>query len=429
VTLLTAPISMVTQSLAALRIWLAFLSAVGLYLGMRPWLRLVDSWIVPLAAALWSGLWVSMFYGYAAMPNEWVAFAALAATGWCVVALREPARRTAWIWLAASLAVAALMRPSDSAAIATPLVVATLVARRVSVRSRVHVVGAMALGLAVGLAEWVVEARVSFGGVGSRLHAASVENGGAGLHWSLPREMRALGGPTLCRYHCNADAATSDRLWWFLLVPLAVAGIVIAWRRAVLIWDAAPLVLPVVVGVVLAGEYFVIVGYAAPRFLMPAYLLLAIPVAAAFRGGYAALQGRARLAAAGVLVVALALQTVAQVDVARRIGRTAKVTGATEAALARFLSTSGVSGNGRCAVAGNDAGPASYLADCYGIDTIGWRPIAKDLAYRGGERVALLLPPREQPMPFYASWASELFIDGSTRLRVWFSPAIYERPI
>jgi hypothetical protein len=425
VTLLTAPISLVTPSLAALRVWLACLSGVGLYAGMRPWLRLVQPWTVPFAAALWSGLWVSVFYGYAAMPNQWVAFAAVAATGWCVVALRDPTRRWAWIWLGVALAVAALMRPSDSVAIAAPLVIAIMAARRVPLRRRIRLLSAIAAGLGAGWVEWIMEAQIRFGGIASRLHAASVENGGGGLHWALGAEMRALAGPTLCRYHCHADAATSDRLWWFLLLPLAVAGIVLARRRSVLIWDALPLVLPMAVGIALAIEYFVVVGYAAPRFLMPAYLLLAIPVADALRGGYVALPARGRTAAAAVLAAALALQTFGQVDVARRIGSTAKQAGSLESSLARFLSARGVSGvraDGRCAVAGNEAGPTSYDVDCYGIDTIGWRQIAQELAQDHGDRVALVLPPRESPLPFYATWPYAMFVDGRVRWKVWLSP-------
>jgi hypothetical protein len=429
VALLTAPVSLITPSLTALRAWLAFLSGVGLYAGMRPWLRVVGGWTVPLAAALWSGLWVSLFYGNAAMPNQWIALAALAATGWFVVALREPARRSAWVGFGAALAIAALMRPSDSVALAVPLVVTALVARRVPLRHRGALLALTAVSLVAGWAEWLIEAEVRFGGVAARLQAASVENGGAGFHWTLGAELRALSGPTLCRYNCLADAPPVDRVWWLLLLPLAVAGIWFARRQVIVMRDAATFVLPTAVGLALAAEYFVLVPYAAPRFLLPAYLLLALPVAEGLRGMLVFSAPRFRVLTGLVLVAVLGLHEVAQVRVARTVTANAKQIGAVEARLATFLSEHGVDGNGvngqgartGCAVAGQHAGPTSYLDDCYGIDTIGWPVMAEQLAERG-ERVALVLPRRQLPLPFYATWLEAPYVDGRVRWTVWISP-------
>jgi hypothetical protein len=70
VTLLTAPATLVSSSVTLMRFWLALVSGVGLYLSFIPWLRLRNNAVVPVAAALWSCLWVSIYYSYEAMPNQ-----------------------------------------------------------------------------------------------------------------------------------------------------------------------------------------------------------------------------------------------------------------------------------------------------------------------------------------------------------------------
>jgi hypothetical protein len=55
-TILLAPLTELTSSTAALRWYLAVLSAVGLYLAFLPWLRLWPGYLAPIAAALFSTL-------------------------------------------------------------------------------------------------------------------------------------------------------------------------------------------------------------------------------------------------------------------------------------------------------------------------------------------------------------------------------------
>ena len=119
-----------------------------------------------------------------------------------------------------------LVRPGDAVYLAAPLVIAAIVFWRSWPRA-VAVVG----GLVAGGAEWVVEAYARFGGIASRLHAAGAEQGGFGLHFALPDELRALNGPTLCR-PCTIGVRYPELdLWWFLL-PVLVALAVLAARRA-----------------------------------------------------------------------------------------------------------------------------------------------------------------------------------------------------
>ena len=110
--LLLAPVAALTQSVPVIRCYLAVLAGVCLYLAFRPWLGLfgpaarparprdaleeapgaVSRYAVPLAAALFVTLWSTVLYGAMAYPNLWLAFALVAAAGWFCRALREPGR-------------------------------------------------------------------------------------------------------------------------------------------------------------------------------------------------------------------------------------------------------------------------------------------------------------------------------------------------
>jgi hypothetical protein len=81
VPLLVAPVSLLTGSVVALRIYLAILSGIGLFLALLTWRGLRPAWILALAAAAYGTLWVAIYYGPQAMPDEWVAFSSLAAVG------------------------------------------------------------------------------------------------------------------------------------------------------------------------------------------------------------------------------------------------------------------------------------------------------------------------------------------------------------
>lgn len=81
VPLLVAPVSLLTGSVVALRIYLAILSGIGLFLALLTWRGLRPAWILALAAGAYGTLWVAIYYGPQAMPDEWVAFSSLAAVG------------------------------------------------------------------------------------------------------------------------------------------------------------------------------------------------------------------------------------------------------------------------------------------------------------------------------------------------------------
>ena len=129
-----------------------------------------------------------------------------------------------------------------------------------------------------GGAEWVVEAYARFGGIASRLHAAGAEQGGFGLHFALPDELRALNGPTLCR-PCTDRRPVSRT--GPVVVPAARAGGARRPGRAgrAVGPSLSSVLLPAVCGLCVAAQYLFMINYAAPRFLLPAYALLAVPAA------------------------------------------------------------------------------------------------------------------------------------------------------
>ncbi|MES4833298.1 hypothetical protein ABVB25_40180, partial [Streptomyces anthocyanicus] len=88
VSLLVAPLASWSASTELLRVYLALLSGLGLYLGLRAWKGLFPSRVLATAGAFFATLWVTLFYGPQAMPNYWVAIGALTTVGCALRALR-----------------------------------------------------------------------------------------------------------------------------------------------------------------------------------------------------------------------------------------------------------------------------------------------------------------------------------------------------
>lgn len=271
VSLLVAPVALVTGSVAVLRGYLAVLSGLGLLGALWVWRPLRPAWVLALAGVAFGGLWVAQYYGPQAMPDEWVALSGLAAVGFFLRAARSGSRGPL-AGLAASLALAALFRPGDAVFLAAALALAVAAVRA---WRRWQLLAAVAAGTAAGAAEWVIEAYLRFGGPLSRLRLAGAEQGGFGLHLAVWAELRALNGPTLCRPCTIGWRYPVLSLWWLALPVLVVLG-VLAARRAGQLGSSA---LPAVCGLSVAVQYLFLIDYAAPRFLLPAYALLAIPVA------------------------------------------------------------------------------------------------------------------------------------------------------
>ena len=123
--------------------------------------------MAPIAAALFSTLWTSIFYGFEAMPNLYVAIGAVASVGYFLRIRHEPQRPVHLVWLTFWLAFTALMRPYDSLYLVAALLVGAATMRGVSLRRRGMVSAVLIAAVAVGWSEWIVEAFVSYGGSGA----------------------------------------------------------------------------------------------------------------------------------------------------------------------------------------------------------------------------------------------------------------------
>ncbi|MCX5321042.1 hypothetical protein [Streptomyces sp. NBC_00120] len=111
--------------------------------------------VLALTGTLFVALWVTQLHGPQAIPNHWTALSALSAVGCFVRAAGNRSNRRALIGLCLALAAAALFRPTDALWLSLPMAAAGLCARR---WRRPALLTALFAGLALGGAQWVVEA-------------------------------------------------------------------------------------------------------------------------------------------------------------------------------------------------------------------------------------------------------------------------------
>ena len=381
VPMIVAPVALLTGSVAALRVYLSVLSGVALALALWTWRPLRPAWVLGLAGVIFGGLWVAEYYGPQAMPDMWSAFGGLAAVGCFLRWARERDGRWALGGLGVSVAFVTLVRPGDAVYLAAPLVAAAAGWRNW------RPVAAIGCGLLAGGAEWVIEAYVRFGGITSRLHAAGAEQGGFGLHFALPDELRALNGPTLCRPCVIGVRDPGLDLWW-LALPLLVAAGIIAARHA---GQLATGLLPAVCGLCLAAQYLFMINYAAPRFLLPAYALFAIPVADGLAAAITGVSRDMRPAVTAVVTCFLVVQLFTQhLVLDHEVGGTVRFHD-DYSRIATVLAEHGV--RPPCLIKGVQYIPIAFYAGC-----------ASNGAPAPGEPVAALVQTIGKPPAWARSW-------------------------
>ncbi|MEU7134440.1 hypothetical protein [Streptomyces sp. NPDC046261] len=404
VTVLVAPVIALTPSVTALRVTLALASAAALYAAFAVWEPLLGRARAALAALLFAGLWITVLSGPEVMPNLWVALASLAAVGWFLRARDDgPRRRRALVGLAASLAAAALLRAPDAGWLALPLLIACA---GVPDWRRPATVAAVTGGLAAGGAQWVAEAYVRFGGVGRRLSVSSGTEGGMGEHpgAGLRAAYRALNGPQLCRPCHIAGPSVTHALWWLLLPALTAAACALAVTGRRRGRRAAVTLLPVACALALAAPYLLLLDYSAPRFLLPAYALLAPPVAGlALHAAGAARTGRTRLAVSALLGAVLAAHLAVQAGELRVNTADARDTTVRYRRAAQELGRLGLTAP--CLVTGPRAQPVAYAAGCASAQIAGNNRshTAADIVRRASRiPTALLFDTKDPYLPSYA---------------------------
>jgi hypothetical protein len=359
--LLVAPVAMLTSSITALRVYLAIASGTALFCALLAWRRLRPAWMLALAALFFGSLWVAQYYGPQAMPDEWMAFAALAATGLFLRAVgpkADEAGRAGWprlAGLAALVAAAALIRIGDAVFLVAVLLLAALAVRA---WRQWPVIVAVVAGLIAGSAQWVAEAYARFGNPVQRLHLASAEQGGFGLRLGVWAELRAVNGPTLCRPCTIGWRYPALSIWWLALPVLIVLGLLAARQAGRL--GSAGLAASCALG--LAAQYLFGIWYAAPRFLLPAYALAAIPVADLVAWIIAKTRPGERAAMKVLIGFVLFGQIVTQHAVLERQVADTAALHADYAAIAADLRRLGVTPN--CLINGAQSIPVAFYADC-----------------------------------------------------------------
>ncbi|MEV6752663.1 hypothetical protein [Streptomyces sp. NPDC051214] len=414
VSLLAAPIASWSSSTSLLRVYMALLSGLGLFLALRVWRGLFPQRVVVLAGVLFATLWVTVFYGPEVMPNYWVAIGALAVVG-CFLRAQADRHDRAALWGAGvAAALLAWMRPTDAVWVVLPLFVLLLCVRR---WRRPRLFAALVAGLGSGAVGWVAEAYVSFGGLDARLADASRIQGGLGWNIAVLDQLRGLGGQTLCR-PCDSPVPAPELIaWWFALPVLAALGLAVAVRGR----RTARTLLPLACATTAGIPYLFMIGYAAPRFLLPFYALLAIPVADALVHLVTTPRRTWRPVAVtlAALVFAghLAMQYVVLEDTVARSTAGRQEWARTAAELHRL----GV--RPPCVVNGHEALPIGFYAGCSSAQTQGHNAsISQADLLRTAQRTptATLVPEKDGPPGYARDWPSHRAGD----LRIHLGPAV-----
>ncbi|MFG3259771.1 hypothetical protein [Streptomyces sp. NPDC048172] len=418
---LLAPVLAVTDSTTVLRIALATASAAGLYAAFRVWRPLLGRTVPAVAALAFATLWVTVLYGPQAMPNLWVALTAVAAVGWFLRATAppEPALARVLPGLALAVALATLFRFSDGLWLGLALLAACAAtgARRGrdrdrgrvhSFRTAVPSAAAVLGGLALGSAEWLVEAYVRWGGPGARLAASSATEGGIHPHWNAPTALRGLNGPLLCRPCAVHLTRPTHTLWWLalpLLAALACTLAALAARTAPRAPRPAVTVLPVLCAAALSVPYLLLLDYFAPRFLLPAYALLSLPVAGLAARTVAAVRpGLPRRLAALALAALFAAHLTAQYAELRTHVTAARATARRYQLAADRLHALGA--RAPCLITGEHAPPIAYYAGCASANVSGNNrdTTAPALRRRATEEPVAALTAADRPPHYARTW-------------------------
>ncbi|WP_055495672.1 hypothetical protein [Streptomyces sp. TP-A0356] len=408
ISLLVAPITSWSSSTALLRVYLAVLSAAALFLALRTWRGLFPASVLALGGGLFASLWVTVFYGPQVMPNYWVAIGALAGTGCFLRAHADSADRPAVWGVAASAALMTWMRPTDAVWIIAPSLVLLLFVRR---WWRLPVLLALIGGLAVGAVEWIVEAYLGYGGLAQRLSDGSRIQGGLGWNIAVGDQLRSLGGRALCRPCTGPMPNPAVIAWWFVLPLLAVLAAAIALRARRPAFPARTL-LPLACAATAAFPYLFLIGYAAPRFLLPAYALLAIPVAAALLHLVTGPDGRWRPITAAVVALGLAGHLAVQYTVLHHTVDRTRADHRAWSRTAAELHRLGV--RPPCLLTGNESIPIAFYAGCSSAATDGNNENSTPAAIAGAAQrmpVAYLGTPTGRPPSYARGWTPHSF-DG-----------------
>jgi hypothetical protein len=270
--LLAAPVTLITDSLTAIRVWMSVLSAVGLFLGLLSWRGLRPMWVLALAGLILASLAITQDSGVQIYPDWWGALGVLALTGLFLQAVgRRMRRRTVLPLIALASLVIVLMRPQNIVFIMGPAILAAVAVPR---WRNPRILVAMAVGAALGCLEWVIGAFVWYGGLATRLHEAGQEPPALSLYFALGTQAKVLSGPWYCipPGGCRGWTMPGETLWWVVFLAVAILGVVVSWRTAA----RASAVLAAATAVWVFAFYSFLVPFGAPRYILPVLALMSV---------------------------------------------------------------------------------------------------------------------------------------------------------
>jgi hypothetical protein len=270
--LLAAPVTLVTESLLAIRLWMAVLSAVGLFLAMLCWRGLRPMWVLALAGLILASLAITQDSGVQIYPDWWGALGVLALTGLVLQAVGGTMRgRIVLPVIAVASFVIVVMRPQNLVFIMGPAILAVLVVPR---WRQLRILAAMAAGTALGFLEWIIGAYVWYGGLAARLHEAGQEPPAFRLYFSLGTQVKVLSGPWYCvpPTGCHGWVMPWESVWWVVFLGVSVLGLAVCWRTAA----RASAVLAAVTAIWVIALYVFLVPFGAPRYIMPSLALMSV---------------------------------------------------------------------------------------------------------------------------------------------------------
>jgi hypothetical protein len=275
--LLAAPVTLVTDSLLAIRIWMAVLSAAGFFLAMLCWRGLRPMWVLALAGLILASLAISQDSGVQVYPDWWGALGVLALTGLLLHAVNGTIRgRVVLPLIAAASLVIVVMRPQNLVFIMGPAILAVIV---VPGWRQLRILTAIAAGTALGFLQWIIGAYVWYGGFAARLHMAGQEPPSSAAHpfslyFSLATQAKVLNGPWYCipPKGCQGWVMPGETVWWVAFLGVSVLGLVVTWRTVA----RASAMLAAGTAVWVLAFYVFLVPFGAPRYLIPSLALMSV---------------------------------------------------------------------------------------------------------------------------------------------------------
>lgn len=281
--LLVAPIAVLDPSMVVLRLYLVVLGAAGLVAAFATWIRTIGPWAA-LAAALFAGHWVTVFYAVEVLPSFPSGLLAVAVAGVAAQLARDDATPTLRTWLAVAglFLVFALVRPPDAVLIGIGAAIALAVLRPTALA---RFVPAAAAGGLVGFVAWFVEGAVRFGfGPLQTMSSASEYSVDTDRVNLLPLYLSSLETQLRCAGSCVRDHVEAGAPWQLpparTSLALAASAVLVALALVAGRASRRPAATALVAAIPLVLFYGFAGGVMNLRYLMPAFALGTVAVAA-----------------------------------------------------------------------------------------------------------------------------------------------------